>query len=311
MKGLNLIGTTSESFKMGVGENSVELRVIEGKLYFKNFGEPFKELLANDAEIVLSPLQWSPNVNYGIGNLIYYSGGLFVVIKAHISGNNFLANNDSYRKIYDVNNFTKINVAAQGSVSLDLLSSQYVYLFGNAPGQFTLKLPDPTSIKIGSQYTIQNNSSKTIKVFTNNNVLVSDIDPYNTKVFSLIDFNNLFDSWSYFLITSDPIDFGLQVKTISFDVGQQYIFIGSSGVFEDNNSGKYSFFDVNDADLNGDIFWTTGAQSCRIVTFSNIVASGDSPNFFCFFNINDDLYLKNNTSVSRDIVFHRLYQQGI
>ena len=164
MKGLNLIGTTSESFKMGVGENSVELRVIQGKLYFKNFGEPFKELLANDAEIVLSPLQWSPSINYGVGNLIYYSGGLFVVIKAHISGNNFLANNDSYRKIYDVNNFTKINITTQGSASLDLLSSQYIYLFGTAPGNFTLKLPDPTSIKIGSQYTIQNNSSKTIKI---------------------------------------------------------------------------------------------------------------------------------------------------
>ena len=127
----------------------------------------------------------------------------------------------------------------------------------------------------------------------------------------MIDFNNLVDSWSYFLITSDPIDFGLQVKTISFNVSQSYVFIGSSGVFEDNNSGKYSFFDVNDADLNGDIFWTTGAQSCRIITFSNTIASGDSPNFFCFFNINDDLYLKNNTSVSRNIVFHQLYQQGI
>jgi len=311
MKGLNLIGTTSETFKIGVGENSSELRVIEGKLYFKNFSEPFKELLANDAEIVLSPLQWSPNVNYGIGNLIYYSGGLFVVIKAHISGNNFLASNDSYRKIYDVNNFTKINVQLQNSFSLDILSSQYVYIYGSSPGEFTLKLPDPTSIKIGSQYTIQNNSSKTIKVFTNNNSLVSNIDPYNTKVFSLIDFNNSFDSWSYFLITSDPIDFGLDVKTISFNVGQSYKFIESSGVFSDDNSGKYSFFDISDADLNGDIFWVTGGESCRIISFSSIIASGDSPNYFCFFNINNDLYIKNNTSVSRDIVFHRLYKQGI
>ena len=306
MKTINISGTTSEYFKIGEGNNTVELRVIQGKLYFRNFGDSFKELLSNDADITLSPINWARNTNYSVGDLIYYNQSLFQVIYQHISGENFVASNDNYRRISNINNLTKIDVSFGSLSELNILSSNFIYLYGPGVGQFNLKLPDPTSISIGSTYTLNNNSNKIVNVYSVNNMLVTIINPNQTKIVILLDYDNNNSSWTTTTINNDQF---LNIKNVFFQNNTSYKFMGSSGVFTDLLSGKYSFFDKNDADLNGDIFWASGASgaiSCKIITFSEKIVSGDSPSYFCFFNTNDDLYIKNNTGVTREIVFHNI-----
>lgn len=305
MKTINLSGTTSEYFKIGEGNNTVELRVIQGKLYFRNFGDSFKELLSNDADITLSPINWAPTTHYNSGDLIYYNQNLFQVINDHTSLNLFIDTNDNYRKIANVNNLTKVNVDITSIYELNILSSNFIYLYGTGVGQFSLKLPDPTSISIGAEYTLSNNSSKIINVYSTNNMLITSIDPNKNKIAVLLDYNYSANSWISFTINND---IGLKVRNVSFQNNSSYKFIGSSGVFVTDVAGKYSFFDRNDSDLNGDIYWTTGGNSCKIITFSDKIVSGDSPSYFCFFNNNNDLYIKNNTGVTREIIFHNLYE---
>ena len=98
MKYLDLTGTTSNSFKIGVGTNSTELRVIDGILHYRNYGDNYKPLLNEDANYVLSPLIWSAGTKYEVGNLVYYGGVLFQVILNHTSTSIF-AQNNAYRKV--------------------------------------------------------------------------------------------------------------------------------------------------------------------------------------------------------------------
>lgn len=313
MKSINISGTTSEVFRIGEGTNAVDLRVIQGKLYFRNFGDTFKELLSNDADITLSPINWAPFNYYSVGDLIYYQQSLFQVVGNHTTTNDFMFNVNNYRRISNVNNLTKIDVSiyASNTQELTILSSNFIHLFGGGTGDFILRMPNPSSIGVGSQYTIQNNSSKIINIYSNNNFLVTKINPNENKIVVFLDYSSNLDFWTTLAISSDIITLGFDIKKFLFQNNTSYKFIGSSGVFANDVAGKYSFFDSKDSDLNGDIFWTTGGNSCKIITFSDKVVSGDSPSYFCFFNINSDLYIKNNTGVNREIVFHNVYRQGI
>lgn len=311
MKNLNLTGTTSETFSIGTGTNRVELRTIEGKLYFRNVNEPFKELLSNDAEIVLSPLEWTPNRNYGEGDLIYYQKSLFKVIIAHQSSSSFISGNNNYRKISHINgNLTRIDTNAYQSNStiLTLLSSDFIYIYGSLSGIFSIKLPDPTSINIGSSYLFQNSSEKIIYIYTNNNVFITLLNPNETKKIILIDYN-VVDTWSSFSYGADLINFAkIDSDTITFATGVNYPFNGPSGIFNNDKSGKYILFDIADSDLNGDIFWTSGGINYKVVTLSSNLVSGNISSKFCYYQDGNILYFKNNTDIQRTIVFQNVYK---
>jgi hypothetical protein len=312
MKAINITGTTSEVFRIGEGTNAVDLRVIEGKLYFKNFGDAYKELLSSDATITLSPISWASNTYYSEGDLIYYNENLFQVIGNHTSESFFINTNDYYRRITNINTLTKVDVSLykDNPFQLDLLSSNFVHLYGLGTGNFYLKMPEPTQISVGSQYTIQNNSSKIINVYTSSNALITIINPNENKILVFLEYITA-PIWTSLSVAGDQINFGLEVKKIIFQNNQSYKFIGASGIFPIDKAGKYSFFDNFDANLNGDIYWVTGGGDCKIITFSDKIVSGDTLSYFCIFNINNDLYLKNRTGINREIVFHSLYQQGI
>lgn len=317
MKSLNISGTTSETFTIGQGFNRVELRVLDGKLYFRNSNEPFKPLLSNDAETILSPLQWTSNRDYSEGDLFYYEKILFKVINSHNSTNGFFANNNNYRKVSHINgDLTKIDTNAYqtNSYELDILSSDFVYIYGLISSVFTIKLPDSSSISLGSSYTFQNNSQKIINIYNNNNVFITFLNPNETKKLTLIDYETEFslDTWSIFSFMYDSINFAnIDANKITFATGVNYSFIGASGIFSTDRSGKYNFYDINDADLNGDIYWTSGGVSYKIITFSTKMASGDISSKFCYFDIDGILYFKNNTETSREIIFQNIYKQGI
>ena len=314
MKKINLTGTTSENFSIGTGNNLVEFRVIQGRLYFRNVNEPFKELLSNDAEIVLSPLNWSINKNYSEGDLFYYQKSLFKVIKAHYSATSFSTNNNNYRKVSHINaDLTRIDTNAYQNNEhiMNLLSSDFVYIYGINQGPFKIKLPEPTSISIGSTYLFQNNSEKIINIYSSNNVFITFINPNEAKQLILIDYNSV-DTWSAFSFGLNSINFAsIDSSKIDFATGVNYLFNTPSGIFNEDRSGKYNFYDLNDADLNGDIFWVSGGSNYKIISYSTKIASGDVPSKFCYFDNNNILYFKNNTGISRQIVFQNVYKQGI
>ena len=331
MKSLNLTGTTAENFKIGTGNNSSELRVIQGKLYFKNFGDSFKQLLSNDAELILSPLEWSEKKNYSEGDLVYYNKILFKVISPHKSSSDFLTNTDNYRKIAHIDgNLTKINTNNYISnyYLLDVLSSDFIYIHGDNIGDFTLKLPDSNSISFGSKYVIQNNSNKIIKVINSSNELVVNININDSKELILID-NNVNDFWTSFSLLLSTVDFPISDEfKITFNNNDAKKFSGPSGIFIEDKPGKYSFFSLNDVKLCGDIYWdsnsevsVTGEQTrLNLVSFGSNLASGTgagvvsgtaNSKFYYYLDNNQDLYFVNKTFKTQEVVFQFLYKKGI
>ena len=306
MKYLDLTGTTSNSFKIGVGINSTELRVIDGILHYRNYGDNYKPLLNEDANYVLSPLIWSAGINYEVGNLVYYAGALFQVILNHTSTSIF-AQNNAYRKVSDIGNFTTINIDTQISYTLDLTSSQLVYIFGNSNGSFNLKMPDITSIRLGSVYEIRNDSPRIINLKTNLNNNITILNPYSTVRLTLTSAVNGYEGWVTNYYNSGEIDFGLQKVTLNFEPDIEIPLIGVSGVFSSGNSGVYKFFDKSNATISGEIHYTSGGTYTQVITFSDEVISGNIPGKFCFFDTNDILYLKNSTNITKVVTFHKMF----
>ena len=306
MKYLDLTGTTSNSFTIGVGTNSTELRIIDGILHYRNYGSNYKPLLNDDANSILSPLIWSSGVKYEIGNLIYYGGALFQVILEHTSTSIF-AQNNAYRKVSDIGNFTSLNVDLQSSYSLNLVSSQLIYIFGNTNGSFNLSLPDITSIRFGSVYEIRNDSPRTIILKTNSGINITTLNSYSTVRLTLTSASNGYEGWVTNYYNSGEIDFGIQKVTLNFEPNIELKLIGPSGVFIYVKSGVYKFFVNENAKKNREINYNSGASNVQVITFSDQVISGDIPGKFCFFNTNDVLYLKNSTNITKVITFHKMF----
>ena len=306
MKYLDLTGTTSNSFTIGVGTNSTELRIIDGVLHYRNYGSNYKPLLNDDANSILSPLVWSSGTKYEVGNLVYYGGALFQVILDHTSTSIF-AQNNAYRKVSDIGNFTSLNVDLQSSYSLNLVSSQVVYIFGNTNGSFNLSLPDVTSIRLGSVYEIRNDSPRAITLKTNSEINITTLNSYSTVRLTLISASNGYEGWVTNYYNSGEIDFGIQKVTLNFEPNIELKLVGPSGVFSSDNSGVYKFFDKGNATISGEIYYTSGASNIQVITFSDQVVSGDIPGKFCFFNTNDVLYLKNSTNITKVITFHKMF----
>lgn len=307
MKYLDLSGTTSVSFKIGVGENSTELRVINGVLHYRNHGEAYVPLNVGVASYVLSPLVWAPNTQYQKGNLVYYGGVLFQVLNSHTSSGSFLSQNDVYRKVADVQNFSKYNTDTVPSVVLSQLDSDYVHVVGNTTGNFSLKLPDPTSISLGSTYEVRNDSSRNVQVYSYGNDSVLTLAPGRTVRLSLSNASVYAGGWVFVYYDYSEVSFGVERATASFVTGVAVPLHGASGVFNVGHSGEYSFFEVGNATLSGNLYYTSGATDVHLVTFSPEVVSGDVPGKFCFFSTNDNVYFKNTTTVTKVVTFHKKF----
>lgn len=307
MKYLDLSGTTSVSFKIGVGENSTELRVINGVLHYRNYGEVYVPLNIGVASYVLSPLVWAPSTAYEKGNLVYYGGVLFQVVTSHTSSGAFLSQNNVYRKVADVQNFSKYNTDVVPSVTLSQLDSDYVHLVGSTTGTFNLKLPDPTSVSLGQTYEVRNDSSRYVYVYSYSNDSVVTLTPGRTARLTLSNASTSLGGWVFVYYDYSEVSFGVERATASFVTGVAVPLHGASGVFNVGHSGEYSFFESSNATLSGTLYYTSGATEVHLVTFSSDVVSGDVPGKFCFFSDNNNVYFKNSTNVTKVVTFHKKF----
>ena len=122
-------------------------------------------------------------------------------------------------------------------------------------------------------------------------------------------YNNLSSiGWSVKLNDSNALELLGVEKNIAFlNVGNSVSIFGVSGVFAINNSSNIRFFEKDDATIRGEIFYSSGTDSFKINSFNKAIAGSDIPNKICFFNSNDILYLKNNTTQSKTIIFHKFF----
>ena len=304
MKALNISGTISEFFSIGAGLNKTELRVIEGELYFRNAGTPLKKVLGSSASIILSPLEWNPNTQYLKGNLFYKDSGLWSVQQDFISNEDFLSQGFAYKRIIDFNGQSIINIDLLNNFSLNILHSNLLIVTGQNLGESIIKLPLKTSLILGSKYTIYNTSSSVVKIYDFNSNFLNTILP-NYKYTFL--YNGLSGTgWSIEMNESNSIELlGIEKNIAFLNPGDSVPLFGASGVFATNHSCNIKFFESDNPSINGEIFYTSGTDSFIINSFSKLIVKDNMENKICFFNNNDALYLKNNTTQSKMIIFHK------
>ena len=169
MKLLDILGTTSETFSLGSGEKKIELRSIDGALYFRNFGTGWQRASSESLREALKLRTWFSGILLGenelflYNNSIWYSSLTFTSTSFSDDANNFV-------KLNDTLNFFKIDVSTITSINLNPEVSNSIFIEGEntSIAYSSVTLPDATSLHLGRQILFINDSNIPVRIYKKN-----------------------------------------------------------------------------------------------------------------------------------------------
>ena len=162
---INSTGTNQESFSLGVGNDKVELRTIDGVLYFRNIGTAWQQVASTGAISSVTINEWAPSTQYFEGQLIRYQGSLFAVANSHQSSSTIETDSLFLNKVTDFDSLLTIDVDTESSPrQLTFFDSETVVCEGTASGSFIVRLPPLANVDPGQTFRIYNRCNKTITV---------------------------------------------------------------------------------------------------------------------------------------------------
>ena len=85
MKLLDIFGTSSNSFSIGLGEDKIEFRSINGELHFRNFGTGYQKASSESLKEALRVRDYNSETTIGENELIQYNGALWYSKQTFIS----------------------------------------------------------------------------------------------------------------------------------------------------------------------------------------------------------------------------------
>jgi hypothetical protein len=170
LKLLDVLGTTSETFSVGLGENKIEFRTINGILHFRNFGSGWERASSASVRESLRAREYTPGSVVAEKELFYYNGALWYA-ETTFTASSFLLDTDKIIKVGDLNNFTSLNVAQYISTPIGLTasSSNNIHFYGStvAVSSIDVVLPNATFLHPGRSFEISNSSEITIRIIRN------------------------------------------------------------------------------------------------------------------------------------------------
>ena len=165
MKLLDILGTSSESFSLGAGEKKVEFRSINGVLHFRNFGTGWQKASSESLQESLRLRTWNSGLLLGLHELFFHNNSIWFSTTSFIS-NNFQSDSSNFIKIFDAENFLKINISSQITQNLLNTVSNIIYFTGFSPDAFkTINLPNAQTLNEGRQFTFLNDSESDIRIY--------------------------------------------------------------------------------------------------------------------------------------------------
>jgi hypothetical protein len=170
LKLLDVLGTTSETFSVGLGENKIEFRTINGILHFRNFGSGWERASSASVRESLRAREYTPGSVVAEKELFYYNGALWYA-ETTFTASSFLLDTDKIIKVGDLNNFTSLNVAQYVSTPIGLTasSSNNIHFYGSTVevSSIDVVLPNATFLHPGRSFEISNSSEITIRIIRN------------------------------------------------------------------------------------------------------------------------------------------------
>jgi hypothetical protein len=165
MKLLDVLGTSSESFSLGAGEKKVEFRSINGVLHFRNFGTGWQKASSESLQESLRLRSWNSGLLLGQHELFIYNNSIWFSTISFIS-NNFQADSPNFIKVFDAENFLKINISSPITQNLLNTVSDKIYFSGFSNDAFkNINLPNAQTLNVARQFTFLNDSESDIRIY--------------------------------------------------------------------------------------------------------------------------------------------------
>lgn len=166
MKLLDVLGTNSEIFSLGLGEKKIELRSIDGVLHFRNFGTGWQRASSESLRESLRLRIWSPGLLIGERELFLYNGSIWYSKNTLTASINFIDDSNSFVKIFDATNFSKFEVSSISTLNLTTETSDSIYFTGESNLNFiSVYLPNAQTLNVGRQLLFINEVLIPIRVY--------------------------------------------------------------------------------------------------------------------------------------------------
>lgn len=195
MKLLDVFGTNSETFSIGLGEKKVEFRSIDGIFYFRNFGSGWQKASSETLKDSVKMRTWSAGIFLSEGEIFLYNDSIWesqIVIESL----DFLIDSRNFIKIADLSNFTRIDVSLNSNNYLSVENSDTIYINGLTTTAKTIILPDARTLNIGRKFLFLNESTNDINIYKKGSSLYDSIKTKESISFVLTDNTTENGSWS-------------------------------------------------------------------------------------------------------------------
>ena len=166
MKLLDILGTTSETFSLGYGEKKIELRSIDGALYFRNFGTGWQRASSESLREALRLRTWFSGILLGENELFLYNNSIWSSSFTFTS-TSFSNDASNFVKIADTSNFFKIDISAITSINLtpEVSNSIFIESENTSVSYVSIMLPDATLLNLGRQFLFINDTTIQVRIY--------------------------------------------------------------------------------------------------------------------------------------------------
>jgi hypothetical protein len=168
---LDIAGTNSDVFSIGLGEKKIEFKSLNGVFYFRNFGTGWQKASSESLRESLKLRSWSVGITISKDELFLHNGSLWYS-DATLNTINFEIDCLNFIKVADISNFVKININEISSdIKINTSYSDNIYIYGESNlVSVNIILPDALTLHVGRKIYIYNYTTTTaLRIYTNNN----------------------------------------------------------------------------------------------------------------------------------------------
>jgi len=195
MKLLDIFGTSSDSFSIGLGENKVEFRSIDGVLYFRNFGSGWEKASSETLKNSIKMRTWSAGITLSQGEIFLHNESIWES-QSTIESLDFLIDSNNFVKIADLSNFIRLDASSQSNLYLTAESSDTVYIYNDTLETTDIFLPDATTLTLGRKFLFINGSNNTVNVYKKTTNQYESIAPEESMSLVLTSNDSVIGDWS-------------------------------------------------------------------------------------------------------------------
>lgn len=209
MELFNIDGTIKSSFAIGTGKNQIEFRSFDGKFFYRNYGEPWKEVAGAGGKV----RPWQSGSRFEQGELVSYNGILYVVLEDHNSSLLFDSDGNKMGRVAVFDELAIFDVSTDSELRITSSTANKIFARNTTATVKNIYLPDAQKIQVGTQFEIQNDSNITIPILYDDNATFREVKSGGIVFVTCISNATSNGTWAFYDFS---VETGLKVTNIKF-----------------------------------------------------------------------------------------------